>query len=251
MANEHKHSPKQELLDALRTARDSAQVQLHLLSREARKRWHDLEDKLDGVEARLYQAGEAHAETGFEGATATVRELTQAVKDLVREGTAKATELIAPLRGMLQGPAVTCAPSDSLAQAARLLWEHDCGVLVVTDADNKALGMLTDRDICMAAFIRGMPLHAIDVASAMSQQVYSVDVNASLTELAHVLAQHQIRRAPVLEHGKVVGLVSLADLARLARRSPPVRLPLSLLLTQTLAEVSSPRHEPGLAQAAE
>ena len=53
----------------------------------------------------------------------------------------------------------SCGPDDVLAVPARVMWEHDCGMVPVVDADKKVLGVLTDRDICMSALIEGKSLH--------------------------------------------------------------------------------------------
>jgi CBS domain-containing protein len=55
------------------------------------------------------------------------------------------------IRDLMTKPAVTCSQDDSLNTAARLMWEHDCGTVPVLGDDGKVVGILTDRDICMAA----------------------------------------------------------------------------------------------------
>ena len=60
---------------------------------------------------------------------------------------------------------------DKLSYAAQLLWDRDCGALPVLRADGRVVGMITDRDICMAAWSRGLAPDAITVADAMSTQL--------------------------------------------------------------------------------
>lgn len=239
-----------EMLDALKTAKDNARLQLHLLTLDARKHWNELEGKLEGLEQQLHRA-EAGADTLVEDVAGRVQELTTAVRELVRDGIRKAGELTAPVSSLVKGPAHTCAPSDSLAQAAKLLWENDCGALVVTDGNGAVVGMITDRDVCMAAYTRGTPLHTLTVSDTMSKNVHSVRSDATVAQLAALLTQHQIRRAPVIDHGQLIGVVSLADLALAFYHSDGGALPHSQLVARTLASISEPRSVRPQAQAAE
>ena len=65
----------------------------------------------------------------------------------------------------------SCHVNDHLGTAAKLMWEHDCGVVPVVNDDGRAIGMLTDRDICMAAFTQGRVLTDLGVQQAMSQRL--------------------------------------------------------------------------------
>lgn len=116
----------------------------------------------------------------------------------------------------------TCRPQDALNAAAQVMWEHDCGcVPVVMDEEGGArvVGMLTDRDICMAAYTQGRPLEAIKVASAMSKRVCSCRDTDSLMVALNVLRTNQLHRLPVVDaDDHLIGLLSLADIAREADR---------------------------------
>ena len=67
----------------------------------------------------------------------------------------------------------SCTIHDSLNAAARIMWDHDCGCAPVVDAHGKLVGIVTDRDICMAAYTQGAPLEAIPVERVMSPKVIS------------------------------------------------------------------------------
>jgi CBS domain-containing protein len=116
----------------------------------------------------------------------------------------------------------TCAAADRLNAVARIMWERDCGcVPVVADGDGAArvVGMITDRDVCMAAYTQGRPLADITVGSAMSRDVRACHATDSIGAAMKVFEQHQLHRLPVLdEHECLVGLLSVADLAREAAR---------------------------------
>ncbi len=113
----------------------------------------------------------------------------------------------------------TCCPDDSLNSVAQLMWKNDCGCVPVVDAEGKAIGMITDRDICMAAYTQGQPLGNMRVASAASRVIMTMRENESLDAAEALMQQHKIRRIPVVDaDGKPVGIVSMNDLARHAHR---------------------------------
>jgi CBS domain-containing protein len=116
----------------------------------------------------------------------------------------------------------TCGPEDRLNAAARIMWERDCGCVPVVeqeDGGSRIVGMITDRDVCVAAYTQGRPLSEIEVRSAMAREVRSCRATDSIGTVVKVLEQNQLHRLPVLDqHDHLVGLVSLADVAREAIR---------------------------------
>jgi CBS domain-containing protein len=113
----------------------------------------------------------------------------------------------------------SCRQEDNLETAAGIMWNHDLGCLPVLNAANEIVGMITDRDICMACYTQGLPPRNIRVSSVMSQAVFSCRPDETVSDVAEKLSSHQVRRLPVLESdGKLVGMVSLHDLAREAER---------------------------------
>jgi CBS-domain-containing membrane protein len=116
----------------------------------------------------------------------------------------------------------TCTPGDSLNVAAKAMWERDCGCVPVVeweDGGARVVGILTDRDVCMAAYTQGRPLADITVESAMAREVRSCRSTDTLGTVLKVLEQNRLRRLPVLDqHDHLVGVVSLSDAAREAGR---------------------------------
>ena len=116
----------------------------------------------------------------------------------------------------------TCRPGDSLSTAARIMWEGDCGCVPVVEEDEdgaRVVGMITDRDICMAGYTQGRLLSAIRVDSAMARQVRSCRPTDSIAEALNILQTQQVRRLPVVDNGDhLIGMLSLADAAREAVR---------------------------------
>jgi CBS domain-containing protein len=104
------------------------------------------------------------------------------------------------------------------------MWEADIGCVPVVDGDGGVIGMLTDRDICMAAYTQGRPLADIPVASAMSKQVYSCRPSDAVAVALKVMETTQVHRLPVVDqHDQLVGLLSLADIAREAQREHGIK----------------------------
>jgi CBS domain-containing protein len=106
--------------------------------------------------------------------------------------------------------AVTDRPDDSLAQAARKMWEQQTGSLLVLEGED-LLGIITERDV-LKAVAAGTPLDT-PVSELMSKDLITVEPETSLREAAAIMSEKWIRHLPVLEAGKLLGIVSQRDLA--------------------------------------
>jgi CBS domain-containing protein len=136
----------------------------------------------------------------------------------------------------------SCSNDDTLQRAAQLMWENDCGAVPVVDGDNRVVGIVTDRDICMAAYTQGRPLGQIPISSAMSKQVYSVREGDPLEVVATLMQHAQVRRLPVLDaQGCLRGIVSMNDLARRTHLSGQKNGLIGDGIVQTLAAICAPR----------
>ncbi|HEY0713989.1 MAG TPA: YbaK/EbsC family protein [Polyangia bacterium] len=147
---------------------------------------------------------------------------------------------------LMTRPAVTCWSTDVLSVPAQLMWDRDCGAIPVLDRhqNERVVGMITDRDICMATLTQDRPPRAIRVHEAMSRSIVTCGPNDTIAQAESLLREHQIRRLPVIdEQGRLLGILSLADLARLADRelSRPVRVVPPEELTDTLGGICQPR----------
>ena len=148
----------------------------------------------------------------------------------------------------------TCRADDSLAAAAGQMWEHDVGVLPVVDGSGRVTGMITDRDTCMATYMRCEAPDRIAVRSAMSSEVFACGPNDALIEAEEVMRTRRVRRLPVIDaNGVLVGILSLNDLAREARQEQgrAARKVGGEEVTQTLAEVGEPRRPTDIVQLGE
>jgi signal-transduction protein with cAMP-binding, CBS, and nucleotidyltransferase domain len=92
------------------------------------------------------------------------------------------------------------------------MWDHDCGCATVVDAHSKLIGIITDRDICMAAYTQGTPLEAIPIERAMSPKVISCTRTDDLDTAHRLMRTHEIHRIPVVDsRGRPIGILSLSD----------------------------------------
>ncbi len=109
---------------------------------------------------------------------------------------------------------VCVTTEDNLSTAAGRMWEKDCGALPVVQND-VVVGMITDRDICMATWSRGAPPDRIVVLDAMSTKLVSCGTGESVKQVEATMRSHQVRRLPVLDaEGRLLGILSLADIVR-------------------------------------
>jgi len=140
----------------------------------------------------------------------------------------------------------TCRPDDTLSQAAQIMWEADCGAVPVvsSDGEGRVVGIITDRDVCMAGYTRGMTLAQMRVREAMTKDLRCCKASDTLAEAEAALRGAQVRRLPVVdESAHLVGLLSLADLAREAARERGSKRPAISEgeVGDTLASICEPR----------
>jgi CBS domain-containing protein len=152
---------------------------------------------------------------------------------------------------MTQNPR-SCHTGDHLDAAARLMWETDCGAVPIVDDHGRVVGMVTDRDICMAAFMRGQPLHHIPVEEAMARDVVTCAGDDDVDAAEQAMREARIRRLPVVDDDRrLVGMLSLNDLAREAINSGHSGAPRTGDVTRTLAAICEPRFQLRRSDAAE
>ena len=102
--------------------------------------------------------------------------------------------------------------SASVVEAALLMRQEDIGSLPIT-SDEKLVGMITDRDITTRVVAAAADPQTTSVADVYSQDIVSVEPDNDLEEALQLMARHQVRRLPVVENGRLVGIVAQADIA--------------------------------------
>ena len=116
---------------------------------------------------------------------------------------------------MTSNPA-TVEPDAKLTDAARIMRDEDTGVVPVLEGD-RLVGTVTDRDLVIRALAEGKDARSTTVQEVASTDLVTVDPQQDLDEALRLMAQHQVRRLPVVEEdGRLVGIVSQADVARQA-----------------------------------
>ncbi len=112
----------------------------------------------------------------------------------------------------------TCTPDDTAAHVASIMRDRDIGNVIVME-DGKLSGIITDRDLAVRALTDSSdPLH-IPIRRIMSTKVVTGNPDWSLGKVARIMSKHQIRRLPIVQDGQLVGIVSLADIARHENKS--------------------------------
>ena len=114
------------------------------------------------------------------------------------------------IRDVMTSNPRTVTPQDSIQNAARIMRDEDTGAVPVVD-NGKPVGILTDRDIVVRAVADGQ----LDrqVREIISKEVISVRPDMSTKEAAQLMSEHQVRRLPVVENDRLVGIVSIGDIA--------------------------------------
>lgn len=103
-------------------------------------------------------------------------------------------------------------PEDSIQSAARIMRDEDTGVVPICDKDRRPVGMVTDRDIVVRAIAEDGQLNR-PVNDIATRNVITVGPDTSTRDAAALMAEHQVRRLPVVENDRLVGIVSIGDLA--------------------------------------
>lgn len=117
----------------------------------------------------------------------------------------------------------TCRITDMLDRPAKLMWDHDIGAIPIVDELGMLVGIVTDRDACMAVLLQGQPLHCLPVTVAMSKHVVTCRPEDTDDTAAKLMAKNKLRRLPVVDDAQhPIGMVSLTDLALAMRRSREV-----------------------------
>jgi CBS domain-containing protein len=102
--------------------------------------------------------------------------------------------------------------SASVVEAARLMRDEHIGSLPITD-DEELVGMITDRDITTRVVAEAADPKMTSVGDVVSRDLISIEPDEDLEEAVQLMASHQVRRLPVVENGRLVGIVAQADVA--------------------------------------
>jgi CBS domain-containing protein len=132
------------------------------------------------------------------------------------EGAMKARDIMSPLPH-------TCGPHTDLATVTRVMWDHDCGFVPVVDTAGRVVGVVTDRDICIATATRRLLPEHISVAEVMTTPIHACQLDDAIRDVLSTMQRFRVRRVPVLDAGgRLQGVISLNDivLASSGKREP-------------------------------
>lgn len=122
--------------------------------------------------------------------------------------------------------AKACWITESLTDAAKAMWENDCGILPVVKDARKVVGLITDRDICMATAMRECSPSGISVEEVMTGEVYAAGPDDDIHQALKTMQEHKIRRLPVVDsEGELRGILSMNDIVLKAQKPNGKRAP--------------------------
>ena len=135
------------------------------------------------------------------------------------------------VRDVMTNPVIRINPEESVAVAARTLEHYHIGILPVCGYDGQVCGLVTDRDLVTRCLASGRSPMTTPVREVMTSQVIAAKPEMDAAAAAQLMGQRQIRRLPVMENGKLCGMVSIGDLARREESAPDA--------TDALADITS------------
>lgn len=117
------------------------------------------------------------------------------------------------LREVMTHPVIRIHPDETVAVAARTLTHYNIGILPVCGGDGRLCGLVTDRDLVTRCLAAGRSPVNTPVRDVMTAQVISARPDLDVSMAASLMGREQVRRLPVVENGRLCGMVSLGDLA--------------------------------------
>jgi len=116
------------------------------------------------------------------------------------------------VKEIMTANAKACTLTDNLAEAARLMWEEDCGIVPVVAEGGKLVGLITDRDICMAAMLKGRNEASIAIEAVISGKLFTCKPEDDVHSALNTMRNNKVRRLPVVSAGgKLAGMLSMND----------------------------------------
>ena len=117
------------------------------------------------------------------------------------------------VRDVMTSSAVCCGPDTNVGSAVELLWSHNCGLLPIVGTDNRLIGVVTDRDICIAMGTRNRLPGDITVGEIATTNVFTCKPDDEIHEALGTMADKQVRRLPVVnDEGVPQGILSMDDI---------------------------------------
>lgn len=109
---------------------------------------------------------------------------------------------------------VWLTPDSTVNECARLMDEQHIGSVPVCDHNQNVVGVVTDRDILLRAVATNKNINTTKLSEIMTTDVCCCNANHDIEQVTKLMAENQVRRIPVLENNKIVGMLTLTDLSR-------------------------------------
>ena len=139
------------------------------------------------------------------------------------------------VKDIMSNDVVYAESTDSVLTVAKLMKEYNIGVVPVMESNDKVLGVITDRDIVMGLADYNFDMANTYASKLMSDKVYSVRPGADLSDALALMKKQQIRRLPVIEQEKLVGMISIGDIA--------VNSDYHMEMSEAICEISMPTNQ--------
>lgn len=129
-------------------------------------------------------------------------------------------------RDLMTSDPTTCRPSDNLKAVISVMRKEDCGMVPITEGngEQRVTGVATDRDIALALGDRDEKPSAVRVSEVMTTKIVSCEPEADVHEVSRKMQEAQVRRILIVEGGRLLGVISTADLARASTQSSKDRV---------------------------
>lgn len=129
-------------------------------------------------------------------------------------------------RDLMTSDPTTCRPSDNLKSVISVMRKEDCGMVPITEGngEQRVTGVATDRDIALALGDRDEKPSAVRVSEVMTTKIVSCGPEADVHEVSRKMQEAQVRRILIVEGGRLLGVISTADLARASTQSSKDRV---------------------------
>lgn len=130
------------------------------------------------------------------------------------------------VQDVMMGTPASCSPETNLGAATEILWTRNCGILPLIDAQRKLVGVVTDRDVCVALGTRNRLPGDVTVAEVASGKIYSCQAQDDIRAALETMARQKVRRLPVLDgSGALVGILSMDNVVLHAESGSGGRAP--------------------------
>lgn len=207
--------------EELRAIKQRARIRERVLCPPARAAWKDIEQKLTQWEERL-----GREETEAIGpALAQLSEILRAAEAFLDDPALEEAPLESAVTRVMSPLLRICRPDDPLGAATQIMSDQDCSAVPVVDGDSTLIGVITDRDACLACHVHGVSPDELTAGAAMSTGVATCRLDTSIERALELMAERGLRRLVIVGlEGEPIGMVTLGDIARFVQCLAPEAL---------------------------